>query len=137
MMKIELLYPIAFSIFHTFSLLIYMFLKRKQAIAQKKIDYHYFLAYQTKFEVPSDLKIIERHFNNQFQTPIIFYITCLTGAIFLGEHFLFSLFSWLFVITRLIHTYIHLGSNDLKMRPYIYGLGWFIILIMWAFILIP
>jgi hypothetical protein len=39
--------------------------------------------------------------------------------------------SWLFVISRFAHAYIHTGSNVVRVRGGLYGLGLLILLLMW------
>ena len=39
--------------------------------------------------------------------------------------------AWLFVLTRLLHAYIHTGSNFVRHRFNAFALGVFILLAMW------
>jgi len=45
--------------------------------------------------------------------------------------FLFVIMSWLFVLTRLVHTYIHTTSNYVRHRFNAFAAGVLILLIMW------
>jgi hypothetical protein len=39
--------------------------------------------------------------------------------------------SWVFVLTRLLHAYIHIGSNVVRYRFNVFALGVMILLAMW------
>ena len=44
---------------------------------------------------------------------------------------LFVVMAWLFVLTRLVHAYIHTGSNYVRHRFNAFAVGVFILLAMW------
>jgi hypothetical protein len=77
------------------------------------------------------LAVIGQHFDNQFQVPMLFLIT---GGLFLTLNLTSSAtvaFAWIFVLSRAAHTYVHLGSNNVKLRAATYFFGWLVLVAMW------
>jgi len=70
-------------------------------------------------------------YNSQFQLPVLFYV--LTILVIMTRHadFLFVVMAWLFVITRIVHAYIHTGSNYVPHRFNAFAAGVLILLLMW------
>ena len=42
---------------------------------------------------------------------------------------------WCFVLSRFLHTYIHLGSNHILYRLSAFFLGWVVVLALWVILL--
>ena len=122
-----------FYLIYLLSLGIYMFVKRFNAVKSRRINPKYFLAYD--FDSPKDLRIMENHFTNQFQVPILFLITNVLALQTQAVTGLFFILACGFVLTRMIHSYIHLGPNIVLARAGIFFLGYFIILAQWTVIL--
>jgi hypothetical protein len=40
--------------------------------------------------------------------------------------------AWVFVILRILHAYVHVTSNIVRLRGALYGVGAFVLIIMWA-----
>ena len=107
--------------FALFCLMIYMFLKRRKAIQEKKLSFGYFKDYQG--DIPDNLKIIENHYNNQFQIPLLFFVACLLALQQDSVDLFVLICAGLFIISRFIHSYIHLGSNHLLKRALVFFWG--------------
>ncbi len=132
----SLLYPMAFMIFYIFGLGILNFLIRNIALKNKEMSVKYFKTYQGADDVPEKVVRFGRHFDNQFQLPSFFFITCLTCLFLTYQSTFIVLSAWGFVATRLIHSYFHLGSNYLLYRAYAYISGWVVLLVMWTGLLL-
>lgn len=68
--------------------------------------------------------------DNQFQTPVLFYALC-----FLLFHLqavsIFSLsLAWAYAVSRLVHAYIHLGSNYVPNRLRVFLFGFVMLILM-------
>lgn len=133
-MKLAILLLIPFYIFYIVCLGVVMFKKRINAIKGKEISAQYFKDYQGV--VPAQLKVYQNHFENQFQFPVVFFITCLALIQTQATTMVTVLLSYCFVLTRLFHSYFHLGSNNLRLRGLSYLTGVFIILALWINIVI-
>ena len=111
-----------------------MFRRRKKAIIDGRIRVSYFKSYQEEF--PYDLKVIQNHFENQFQVPVLFFITVLAIIQVKAESFVTVSLGTLFVLSRLLHSYIHLGRNNVIQRAFVFFSGVIILLLTWIFILV-
>ena len=74
---------------------------------------------------------ISNCYHNQFQLPLLFYVLTILVIITRHADFVFVVMAWLFVLTRLLHAYIHTGSNFVRHRFNAFALGATILLAMW------
>ncbi len=75
---------------------------------------------------------ISNCYNNQFQLPMLFYVLTILAIITRHADFLFVVMAWLFVLSRLVHAYVHTGSNYLRHRFNAFAAGLVILMVMWA-----
>lgn len=129
-MKHLLIYPMAFYVFYIFCLLTYAFRTRVRAIKSGKIDPKYFKAYLGPH--PDELIVVGRHYDNQFQAPLLFLVTCTTHLIVDRVNMLTLFLAWLFIATRVGHSWVHLGKNKLQKRVLFFAAGWSVILMLWV-----
>ena len=55
-------------------------------------------------------------FQNQFELPVLFYVLTILAIMTRHADFLFVVLAWMFVLTRVVHAYVHVTSNNLRMR---------------------
>ena len=79
-------------------------------------------------DVDESLIVCGRNFDNQFQLPMLFFILVLFCSVYAVNSLFLLMASWGFVITRYGHSYIHLTTNNVKQRFYIFGIGALILL---------
>ncbi len=83
---------------------------------------------------PSRVKKLGDNFDNQFETPMLWYAACsLVVALKLEDHVFVGL-SWLFLLTRLIHSYVQTTSNEVPSRMRIFLAGFLTLLMMWGWL---
>ena len=127
-----LIYPMAFYAFYMFGIATYMFRMRVKALKNREVSMKYFKSYGSETPPPEYAKIAERHYENQFEVPTLFFSTgVMQYALGMANNLTLGLL-WLFVISRLLHSFIHLGSNNIKFRMPFFTLGWFALLVLWA-----
>ncbi len=84
---------------------------------------------------PESVLKINNCIRNQFEVPVLFYVLVLIlwslGAI----NVFVQVASWLFVATRIVHAYIHTGSNDVPLRRSAFSIGVLISLVLSLFVL--
>lgn len=79
---------------------------------------------------PDHVLKVSNNIQNQFQVPVLFYALCLAFAA-LGSTTLIALgLAWLFVISRVVHSYIHTTSNKVPVRMKVFILGYLLIAAM-------
>jgi len=128
----SLIYPIAFYVLYIFALFVVVAFVRVRGVKSGEIPLEYFSTY-TGQGPPEWMVILGRHYDNQFQVPMLFLLTCV-AALHLpaGSDFAFLVLSWGFVISRLLHTAIHLSSNVVVHRLTAYALGWLLLMALWV-----
>lgn len=110
----------AYFIYITF-LMFHMFKARKKAVLKNEISASYFKAYQG--EASERLAAIGNHFNNQFQIPVVFWIVCSVALSLNTVSYVTVSFAFAFLISRLVHSYIFLTTNNVIKRAMAYGVG--------------
>jgi hypothetical protein len=81
---------------------------------------------------PPRVTQIGNAYHNQLQLPVLFYVLTVLALATRQADLLFVVLAWLFVLSRLAHAYIHVTSNRLSLRFYVFLAGAVILLIMWA-----
>jgi hypothetical protein len=74
---------------------------------------------------------ISNNYNSQFQIPLLFYVLVILAWNTKHADLLFVVMAWLFVLTRIVHAYIHTTSNYVPNRFKAFAAGVFILLVMW------
>lgn len=71
-------------------------------------------------------------FRNQFEVPVLFYALVAFALITRKADFLFVILSWVFVLSRIVHAFVHVTSNDVRLRFPAYAVGVVVLLVMWV-----
>ena len=74
-------------------------------------------------------------FHNQLELPLLFYAAVLLGLQTQTLDVALLVLSWMFVLSRLVHTYIHVNSNRLDRRTAVFLVGAIALLLMWVIII--
>jgi hypothetical protein len=80
---------------------------------------------------PPRITLIANAYHNQLQLPVLFYVLVILALFTRKADLLFVVLAWMFVTTRLVHTAIHVTSNDMRTRFAAFAAGAVILLIMW------
>lgn len=70
-------------------------------------------------------------YHNQLELPMLFYVLIAFILITTAGDLLLLVLAWAFVLSRLVHAYIHTTSNDVDVRFKAYGTGLVILIVMW------
>ncbi len=110
----SLLIPVFVQVTLTFVLMSWMWSHRVGAIKSGEVKFTDISLREPVW--PKRAMQIGNCFQNQLETPMLFYvvialalITRMTGVVFVS-------LAWAFVATRLVHAYIHTGTNNVKAR---------------------
>jgi hypothetical protein len=77
---------------------------------------------------------IANNYHSQFQLPLLFYVAILIAMFTRTADLIFVVLSWVFVVSRIAHTYVHTTSNHVPTRFKVFAVGVFTLLIMWVWI---
>lgn len=72
-----------------------------------------------------------RNFDNQFQMPMLFMFSVLFIMQFALADLGFVLLAAAFVVLRVMHTAVHIGSNNVRLRFRVFLLGCLVLWVMW------
>ena len=80
---------------------------------------------------PERARKLSNNFDNQFQLPMLWYalVALLIATYLVGT--VQIVLAWCFVATRIVHSYIHTGGNDLRLRLYAFLAGATVVFLMW------
>ena len=71
-------------------------------------------------------------FQNQLEIPVLFYALVVFALLTRKADLVFVVMSWVFVLSRLVHAFIHTTSNRVSRRFFAYSVGTVTLLIMWV-----
>jgi len=135
MNEYTLIYPMFAMVVLAFAVVLALFRARVRSISNGEISPFYYKIYQGENEPELSLKL-SQHFSNIFESPTLFYIACLVAMV-IGEVVLaFHVLAWVYVATRVVHAYIHIGNNKLKRRVAAYFSSWVVLISMWVYLVI-
>lgn len=127
-----LVFPMFAQVVFTWLLGARMFFTRVAGVKSGRIPMNFFKTYQGASELPEDIVVIGRNFDNQFQLPLLFQVGCLAHIAIGSAGFATFLIACTFVLSRLLHSYIHLGANKPLLRARVYITGWFLTIVLWG-----
>ena len=115
-----IVYPAVAMFFLTFSLLVYTAYRRVTAVQRGEVSIRYYRLYN-EGEQPDALQQLGRHVQNHFEVPPLFYVVLLFLYVTGGVTPISVGLAWLYVALRCVHSFIHLGSNDVRNRLLAWG----------------
>jgi hypothetical protein len=74
-------------------------------------------------------------FHNQLELPVLFYTVVLLALVTETLDAVLLVLSWMFVLSRLVHAYIHVTSNRLDRRTAVFLVGAIALLLMWVIVI--
>jgi hypothetical protein len=77
---------------------------------------------------PKHMLQIGNSYQNQFEVPVLYYLLTVLAIVTKQADLLFVVLSWLFVLSRLAHAYVHVTDNHLGRRGALFGIGAVILL---------
>jgi hypothetical protein len=72
---------------------------------------------------PDDVRKVSNNIANQFQTPVLFYVLCLTFQVTSTTTLPVLALAWIYAISRLVHAFVHIGSNFVPARFGVFVIG--------------
>src|SRR3974377_2056278 len=82
---------------------------------------------------PEQVTKFGNSYENQFQLPVLFYAVVILAVALRQADLVFVVLAGAFVATRLGHAYIHVTSNHVGRRFYVFAAGFFVLVVMWIF----
>jgi hypothetical protein len=87
------------------------------------------------FAVPADPELsatAARNVSNQFELPVLFYVVCLAFHQVDAVDLVAVVLAWAFVVSRIVHAWVHVTSNIVIRRRRMFIVGFFVMVLMWV-----
>ena len=131
----EIIFPTVAMFMLTFSVIAYTGASRLAAIRRGDVSIRYYRRYNEGEQTPR-LQVIGRHLQNHFEVPPLFYVAILflyvTGSVTPAAIAL----AWLYFASRCVHSFIHLGSNNVTHRFIAFAGSGLILTSLWILLLV-
>jgi hypothetical protein len=75
---------------------------------------------------------VQYAFQNQIELPVLFYVLTILVLFTRSADVVFVALSWVFVLARLAHAYIHVTDNDVGRRGPVFAVGALALFLMWV-----
>lgn len=131
MTSIEILFPAFAMFFLTMGCIALLGVSRYRAIHSKQVNVSFYRTYDEGTQ-PKRLHILSRHVQNHFEVPPLFYLGVLIAYMSKNDLSISLIFAWLFVGARVVHTAIHLGSNNVSIRFFTFGFSLICLTVLWC-----
>jgi hypothetical protein len=124
-----LLLPLFIQVALTFVLLFWMGRLRVGAVTRGEVPPTSIDLRQPNW--PPRVTQVANAFHNQLELPILFYVAILLVLAIHTADTVFILLAWIFVVSRLVHAFIHVTSNNIRHRLVTFAAGIIALVIMW------
>jgi hypothetical protein len=119
----------------TFSVIAYTGASRLAAIRRGDVSIRYYRRYN-EGEQTARLQVIGRHLQNHFEVPPLFYIAILFLYVTESVTPTAVALAWLYFASRCVHSFIHLGTNNVTHRFIAFGVSGLILTGLWILLLV-
>lgn len=114
----------------TLLMMVLMGKRRFKAAKNRELPYK---AFRVMDLTGANEKVItaSRNFDNQFQLPVLYLFAVVFALQFGRADLSLVVLGWLFAISRLVHAYVHVGANHVRLRFAVYVFGALMLLLFW------
>ena len=84
--------------------------------------------------VPPQVAVINRNYMNLLQAPVLFYVACLAFYAAGAADRTALWLAWAYVALRVLHTLVHLTSNNVLHRLAAFAGSFVVLVAMWAWL---
>ncbi len=125
-----ILFPIIALAILTFGIGIWFAIIRVRAVKNGDINPAYYQLNRGS-KLPEYYAKVNNNYNNLLEIPILFYIISILIYVTNNTDLVYVILSWLFVLTRYIHSYIHTTYNNVRHRRIPFLIGVLVLIIEW------
>ena len=80
---------------------------------------------------PDPIRQIGNSFHNQLEMPVLFYVLVAFAMMTKKADLIFVVMSWIFVVARYAHAFVHTTSNRVATRFNLFFVGTVVLILMW------
>lgn len=116
-----ILWPVVVQVILTFSMFAVLAVRKAKAVKSGGVDRSKTALDNAAW--PDDVVQVSNNIQNQFQTPVLFYVLSFAFLITNTVSTAVLGLAWLYVISRVVHAYVHTGSNYVPVRLRVFLVG--------------
>lgn len=128
------LLPLFVEVILTLVLWLWMCWARRQAFVTRAVHPRDIALGQQNW--PPKVAQVSNSFRNQFELPVLFYVLTILSIITRHADVIFVVLAWVFVLSRIVHAAIHVTTNRVMQRGTVYGIGGFVLIVMWIIFIV-
>lgn len=128
-----ILIPMFVQVGLTFVLLFWMGALRFQALRLGQVDAEKVRLREPHW--PPRVLQVANAYHNQLELPVLFYVVVLLALHTGTLDVVVLVLSWMFVLSRLVHAYVHVTTNRLDRRTGVFGVGAVALLLIWVIVI--
>lgn len=126
----EILFPVVALVGWTLVVLLLIPYQRFKAAFEGRVTMEDFKVGESS-RVPQGVSIPNRNFMNLLEAPVLFYVVCLTQFVAQKVDVWAVYLAWAFVVTRVLHSLVHLVYNRMSHRIFLFGTSNVILIVAW------
>ena len=134
-MNTAIFQPMIVLVFWTFVVLLLIPRARFKAVRERRARAADFALGESE-NVPSETRLPNRNLMNLLETPVLFYVACLTLYV-IGKVDVWAVsLAWAYVGLRIAHSLVHLTYNNVAHRMRVYALAIVPLVALWVRVLV-
>lgn len=75
-------------------------------------------------------------YSNQLELPVLFYVLTILAMVTKLADLIFVVLAWIFVLFRCLHAFVHVTSNNVRVRGPLFGASAFVLAAMWVIFIV-
>ena len=130
-MSTAIFVPMVVLVFWTFAVLLLIPRARFKAARERRVTAADFALGESQ-NVPPEVRLPNRNFMNLLETPVLFYVACIT-LYAIGRVDMWALaLAWAYVVLRVAHSLVHLTYNNVFHRLRVYAASIVALMALWV-----
>jgi len=127
-----LLLPLLAQVALTFIVMLIMYRKRVAEMKLKRVHPQRVRTRSKSKALLTDSESAADNFSNLFELPILFYTAILLTLILMVQDSILVILAWAFVISRYLHSFVHVSYNRVMHRFSVFVFSSFVLLAYWV-----
>lgn len=103
---------------------------RYRAVLQDGLPVGYF-QHNRGAKAPAYMLQAEQHYSNLYETPMLFYVVLVIDYITRHASYFSLVLAWIYVVSRLLHAFEHMGQNRIAKRRNVFLLSIVCLSLLW------
>ena len=127
-------YPVFALVFLLFGVYVRLGYLRYRAVSANRELIKYYIDFRGDQE-PLEIRIVSRHVLNHFELPLLLHIGAIVAFVSGQVSTLLLVLAWVYVASRYMHSWVHLGSNHVPTRFRVFGASLLVLTLFWIVLL--